>query len=75
MRPSSSPAHVWAAWADFRADPGEATWRPFVFKLALLSPHFTGPVLGDIDPWPLTTIAEIDSADAFWSAPAGTWDD
>ena len=64
---ASGPTRVWTAWAAFRAEPSEPTWRPFIFTLAMVSAHVVRPVLGDIDPWPDSTISEIDSADRFWS--------
>jgi hypothetical protein len=62
---ASSPARIWAAWANFRDDPSKETWRPFVFLLAALDKRQVQPP-GDNDPWPMATIGEIDSADRLW---------
>jgi len=67
---ASSPARIWAAWANFRDDPSKEIWRPFVFLLAALDESQVQPILGDIDPWPITTASAIDSADRLWS---GGW--
>src|SRR5262245_42704563 len=67
---ASSPAQVWIRWAAFRDNPGQRTWREFVYRLRLLlDGDGTRRVLGDIDPWPDATESEMISADDFWSAP------
>ena len=69
----SSPLRVNAAWVEFRAHPGEDTWREFIYRTSLLvREEDVRRILGDIDPWPLATITAFDHADALWS---GHWPD